>query len=340
MTNKEQISYLRAISSLAIVVLHFAFSAVLTGKSDTTKFNLFISNSISNMLMWAVPCFVMVTGLLLLNPEKEIGYKKLFKNYIFRMVALLIAFSLIYKMFDTYMNGEAISINVFLSGLWKAITGTGWAHLWYIYMVISIYLTLPIYRRFIVGCKKNTDIIYFMIILLVFASAVPLLKYLDINLGFYIQITTIYSFYLVCGYAIGKGKVKLSIPLSWVLLFVTLILNVGITYVKWIYGNEKIDIFNNYYSIIIVIQSISVFNIFMNIKKKRGFIDKILLSLDKHSLGIYLVHMIFIRWLFRYRKFNAFDNGIVSIGYLLCIIIVSYIFVFIIKKIPFIKKYI
>lgn len=59
-----------------------------------------------NNLMWAVPCFFMVSGALLLDRRREMPYKKLFTKYIGKMLLVILIFTLIYSISDMLLNGQ------------------------------------------------------------------------------------------------------------------------------------------------------------------------------------------------------------------------------------------
>ena len=86
----SQFSYIKAAACFAIVLLHCFNNArvyhmeVLTDGQITTAFAACAS------LMWAVPCFLMVTGALLLDRDRVIPPSKLFGKYIKRMLIALV----------------------------------------------------------------------------------------------------------------------------------------------------------------------------------------------------------------------------------------------------------
>ena len=55
-------------------------------------------------MMWAVPCFVMVTGALLLDENREVSFDKLFNKYILRVLGALVVFSMVFRIFDIIMD--------------------------------------------------------------------------------------------------------------------------------------------------------------------------------------------------------------------------------------------
>ena len=70
-----------------------------------------VTKTCENLLMWAVPCFLMVSGALLLNPAKEIPLKKLFGKYIKRMFLALLIFTFIFQLFDILMTGQPLTFH-------------------------------------------------------------------------------------------------------------------------------------------------------------------------------------------------------------------------------------
>ena len=68
-TTKQHIygfSYIRSLACIAIIILHTVYSAVLLFGSNIDAEKNIISMAVVDSMMWAVPCFIMVTGALLL----------------------------------------------------------------------------------------------------------------------------------------------------------------------------------------------------------------------------------------------------------------------------------
>lgn len=71
------------------------------------------------------------------------------------------------------------------------LTGNTWAHMWYIYCLLGLYVLLPMYKIF-ADYASDEQLKYILAILFLFESIFRLLKLLEINLGFYCHINTIY----------------------------------------------------------------------------------------------------------------------------------------------------
>lgn len=337
---KYGLSYLRTFSCMLVVLLHTAYSAVLLFEDGESVFNINFSYSIVYCCMAAVPCFVMITGALLLPKEKEIGYKKLFGKYILRVFFALLLFSVIFRVFDIIMDEESFSFSAFMYGFKEFYTADGWSHLWYLYLIIGLYLLLPFYKM-ITEKAKPCDLKYLLAVYFIFLSLLPILDAFTVKSGFYIHTSTIYPFYLFLGYYLCYGNTSRIKPIHGALMLaVSLIVTVGITLVYRKTGEDCFGAFFKYSSPAVALGAVGLFILFKDLKQVNGVIDKILNEFDRCSFGIYIVHMLYVRLFLRYMNINPFDFGGVFGLLLLSLffLLISYITVRLLKLIPFLKK--
>lgn len=336
----NRFGYIRAIACIAVIILHTAYSAsILFGDVITPSQNV-ASKAVTNSMMWAVPCFIMVTGALLLEPDKEISYKKLFGRYIFRVFMAIVIFGMLFRIFDMIMDAEKISLSAFMTGFYEIFTGTGWSHMWYLYLIIGIYLLLPFYKK-IVRYSSKRELCYLLAVYVIFLSILPLFRIWDFSCGFYIHVSTIYPFYLICGYAVYKNYLRIRPWQSALLAAVCTGLIIWFTVIRWQTDNQALESLWGYSSIFVVVQAVSIYSLAMRIKV-RGFekIKRVFTSIDTCSFGIYLVHMIYVRLLLRYMHVNPYEQGgfIAFAGIIVFIFILSYITVRALKKVPVFKS--
>lgn len=125
-------------------------------------------------------------------------------------------------------------------------------------------------------------------------------------------------------------------------MFVTSTVIIGIVaYLKLRYDIEFFGDLLGYNSILVIFQSLSLYNIFTYWKNSDNSIfKKILLVIDKHSFGIYMIHMIVINVVIYYFQLNPFEFfgylGIILLS--IFVLIVSGIFTNLINRIPYINK--
>lgn len=333
---KDGFSYIRAVSCIAIIVLHTVFSSSLMYQNSLTPAQATASHVVSNCMMWAVPCFVMVTGALLLAPAKELSYRKLFGKYVFRIFVLLVTFCMVFRVFDIFMNHEAVNAGAFFKGFYQMFTATSWSHLWYLYLLIGLYLLLPFYRM-VAKHSHALDWKYLLVIYTVFLSLVPLLKNW-VNCGFYVHVSTIYPFYLFCGYFIHKKAPQMRATTAWLLLAAGTVAIILLTILRWQTGWKQLEALWEYSSILVIAQSAGFFALVSRCKGKVA-VRKILLQIDRCSLGIYLIHMIFVRLFLRYWGLNPYAGGVLAfVGLILLIFVISFVITWLLKRIPGVRR--
>ena len=355
------LSYLRAVACISIIILHTVDVAVILYQDQITNGERIASLSVVHCMMWAVPCFVMVTGTLLLNKDRTVTIKDVFRKYILRILIALVAFSLIFALFDMLMNKDSFGAVFLAKGFLNALTGNGWAHMWYLYLLIGLYLLLIFYRA-VANHVSDSEYRFLLIVYAVFLSLLPLLNMWNAKVGFYIHVSTIYPFYLFAGYAIAESKLKIKKGISIILMLIGIIGIVGFTILNAKDVRTSNGNLLGYSSIFVLLLAVGVFSFVKNFfgltdvieqktvgaeetgmpaPKKPGIIGKVFLEIDRCSFGIYLIHMIFVRLVLRYWHLNPYTSNVtilVFAGLVLAILIVSYGITALLKLIPGVKK--
>lgn len=292
---------MRIIACFGIVVLHTLFSSKVYF-NNLTENNYMLIDIFQNLLMWAVPFFLMITGALLLNPEKELGKERLIK-YLLRVGIALIVFTLIYQLLDSiYEPGSFDFVEVLKQWGYKLLTGRSWAPTWYLYLMIGLYLMIPFYKM-ITKHASMKWIAALIVVLIVFVSIIPLIKIKGEPLGFYIPTSIIYPCYLFLGYYIFNNKIP-----KWIyaLLFVvgTAVI-IFTTFTKFMeLSNFKDDLSIGYENIFVIMQAVGLFGLLKDIKLKVG---KVAEYFDKATFGIYLIHIILIKMILKWLGFNPYE---------------------------------
>ncbi|MCR4688151.1 MAG: acyltransferase family protein [Saccharofermentans sp.] len=331
----NSLSLIRIIACMAVVLLHTAnlAMAVFAPEGDMR----IATASMRNLMLWSVPCFVMVTGVLLLDPAKEITYKKLFGKYIKRILITLVVFTLIYKITDILIDKTPFTPALITEYLASLVFGTSWSHVWYLYLILAVYLLLPFYRM-VASKAEAKDMRYLLIVLIVFQSLLAIVTDMTGKTpAFYILVSTIFPLFLYAGYAIDKGYVKLNkiVSAALILLCIAGMITFSILATK-LQSPEIGAMVTSYHFIFTVLLAICVFALMNKLNVKGG---KIFASLDGSTFGIYLVHMVILNVLYRAIGFNPYSIGV----YILPVIAIltfalSWGIVAALRLIPFIRK--
>lgn len=339
------LSRLKALACIGVIILH-TFSSF--GRFATSQEYTYLFLSIKNCMSWAVPCFVMASGALLLDRNRILTPKKLFGKYIPRMALALVIFSVIFSVFDTLTTAPRSAGATVKDTLSDIFLGTGWPHMWYIYLMLAIYLLLPVYKL-ISGNAKASEIKYLLLIYTVFLSVLPFIETAaGKKLPFYICVFTIYPLFLFLGHALHTGIIKLpknACGLMFLIIF-------GIIAMLTVYGYTPVDnsletrrkiklLLNDYSFPLYVLASIGAFGYIRKTRNKEvPVLDKIAAELDSCSFGIYLIHMAVLKFIYAVMKFNPFEHGgtIAVIGICIVTLAISYAITRLLKFIPYVNR--
>ncbi len=329
---------LRIIATFMVIILHIAGGPWQS--LPIHSINWQAANIYDSIVRCSVPLFVMISGALFLDPNKNITIKQIFSKYISRLVIAFLFWQIIYCSYYFFTVSTDIKSIIILFV-------TGYYHLWFLYMICGLYLITPILRK-ITEDEKITK--YFLILALFFNSIIPLLLKIPILSYFNTPFNNIvyhltlgYSSYYVLGYYLSKkdlSKKQRKIIYGCSLLgFITVILG---TIMLSNYNNKADELLFATSYLPVVLESIGLFvlvkyskNCFTNKTKQLIF------NLSKYSFGIYLSHALVIDLLSNLKINVYFANLFITIPLLaLLIFIISLIISFILNKIPIIKKYI
>ena len=328
-------SFLRVIACLGVIIVHIFTNSFLTYKDTLSLNQRFVSQIGAVSFMWTVPVFMMVSGALLLDEKKEISIPALMKKYIGRMFIALIIFTGVYQLLDVILLNESLDINIVINGFYKIITGTGASHLWYLYALIGLYLILPLLKQFTLNAT-DSEYKFVLSIMFVFLSVIPLLEIVNIPFGFYVHFSTIYPFYFLMGYALHSGKIEIKPIVSIGMIIIGLIvLALGVygrVYMQW----DNINVLWDSPTVPVVLEAIGLFSLCTHIKK----VHPVIYWIDGVSFGIYLIHMIFIRYILTKGIINPYQGGFLI---QICIIAtlsfgLSAFITFVLKKLPLFKN--
>ena len=340
--NKKNVSIdlVRVVAIIAVVMIHVCAPFIMNFKGSSVEF--VFANVFDCLARLGVPLFVMVSGYLMLNEEKEITFKKIFKK-ILSTFALLYFWSLIYSLSFTVIyplcNGESIDFILFVK---QFIFGH--YHLWFLFMIIGLYLITPILRAFVK--KQNANIVlYFIVLSLALKFSYPLfeilrLKFSSLNIICeYIKlfnldvIGSFVTYYLTGWYILNvdiPAKVKKLIYILGIVCAMTTLLLVQIF-------PKHYALMFKYCSILTYFYSAAVFMFLTRNTVPKTRIGQKLALFSKYSFGVYVIHVFVLSLITSIFPYKNFVLGYIVLKWVLAVAI-SWAITFLILKIPVLKK--
>ena len=347
MKGNQRIQYLdllRVFGSFAVVVSHVAcqFSGVINVHTKEWMYmNIYIG-----VVQWCVPVFVMISGACLLG--RGIELKRILKKNIVHLLIVFLVWSSIYAGIEMCKESK-VGIEFFVS---KIIFGH--YHMWFLYMLMGLYLIIPILDCIIEHRNVTTlflglgfvfNFVLPWIYMVIGKFSGPLVgAVLSAVANMKMQLIIGYSFYFVLGYVLNR--IDLSCFPRWI-LYVLGILGGVATVLLTRYMSYKSGSLNeeyyNFLTLNVCLQSVAVFVLAKEFTAKSNkFSGRGMTSfLSKCSLGVYLIHPMILEYLNGSMKINAlsFNPAIWIPIFSGILFFVSILFIWLLKRIPIVGDY-
>ena len=349
---KQRIAYfdaLRVIAAIAVITIHVA--AIKWIALDPSSSAWEIANIFDCGMRWAVPIFVMVSGALLLNPNKDFSTRKFYKKNILRILIAFAIWSAIYVIYDFVVRKQQL-------GFWEVLEVffKGEYHMWFLYMLLGLYLATPLLRMI---TRNQRALQYFLIlgILISFvipgvgtmANAIALQTGCEVAKHIHTIISSItgsmsftfisgYVVYYVLGYFLHSTYIKRGLrAMIYIYGVLALIMTILLTRNMTLALGEKTGVFGELTAWMMAL-SVAVF-VFFKYHGERMGNWRLIRSMSNASFGIYLIHILILDLVLRIDYIETMSFGVQA--YLLVVgmvFIISYAIVWVLKKIPVVRK--
>lgn len=346
MENKKRIIYfdkLRILSAFLVIINHVSAQYWNSAPVESSQWQFMNVYDIIGMA--SVPIFFMLSGALMLNPQKETNFRKI----LFRVLSFVIIYHLwllFYNLVSFALGERSMEEFSIKDIIYRVLNGQGIYHLWFLPELTLLYLISPVLKEAF-RSKKICE--YFLILYFIAGIIFPSYFLFDFPLKTILEsmhersslvMLTGYIGYFVAGHYIyefvdlkNTKKNKCIAFFAIVLGYSTTILIDSIDALK---KGEASTLANTPFDISISIAAVSIFILFkmldheIDIKKQ-----KMLSTVSGLTFGIYLFHP-FIITIFMKLGMNTMvpHTAIMVPVFTTLIFAVSGAIIFIIKKIP------
>ena len=313
----RRISLLRIAATAAVICLHTA--STLTEHPDlfpmtVPEQHFFQAGHL--VFRWAVPIFFMITGALLLRPEKAVTYAVCLKKYVRRILLALLIFGIPFAGLIAF-HGGARGSALILASVAAPFTGKSFSHLWYLYALIGIYLILPLLRAF-AGKAEKREYRVLLAVLFVTVFLIPSVNRItgariafSVPLGYPV-------FYVLTGYYVTRFGKRLAgaayaVPIAALIALLIVFAVTGTASGEWELYDDPLQ----------AVLSILIFSAVCCGRTgethtehaagtqpgPRTRRELILWRIDRLCFGAYLVHPVFIHFCYRFLKITPVSFG-------------------------------
>lgn len=331
---KTFLDILRVSAALAVVLYHVLAAA---GNVDpmVSEQALRLTTSLSVMLLWHVPVFLMITGYLWLSDDKECTYARVWPG-IRRFVIVLFTVGLAYAVLGRLFETRTVSAELFLGALKDVFTGNLWDHMWYVYAVIGVYLVLPVIKPFFKTASMGS---LWILTGLTFVFSI-LLRDIENSFGYHFPISfpvanpAYPAFYICAGGLLSRLTLPRRTP-----VFAGVIFCLSCTCAFLL--EYFVPAYKNWTNICSCISAISLF-VTVKVLGETVRDRKWLRCISVCTFGIYLLHQLFINVMIKLLHFYPLRQlPVLSVlGSWIGVVALAFGVTWLLRKIPFVKKYI
>ena len=350
MSDKKQqnrflyLDLLRILAAFSVVMLHSA--AQFWYSLDIHSSEWIIANSYNAISRFGVPIFVMISGAIFLSPDYKLDIKRLYTHNILRIAIIYMVWSTLYGLFDSIWLFHFPSMTI--KDILREIIG-GRYHLWFLPMIVGIYVLLPVLKSWLEHAEKQ-NVQYFISLFVILQIGIETFRAFTVsdeihtllNLT-YVEMACGYIGYFIWGYYLAHIGINSNIKKFFLFnAFPALFLNV-------FWGNllslqrdlRSTTIYDSFSAFTFVF----VTALFVFFQAKEPTISKncslIISAISSSTLGIYLFHIAFMEYTQSLGLHSMMVPIIIGIPlYAIICFIICLLVSTILRKLPFIGKYI
>ncbi len=337
----QTIDFIKAFSIFGVIAIHVNSVLLTNSALCSVPWNIGLLYGV--LFRQSVPLFLMASGAIMLNPDKELPLKKLYFHNILRILVAMIFWGICYKLYHLTISNQ-FSLSAVWHSFKEVLLFHQEFHFYYIHVILITYLFLPLTRLF----AKNADkklYIYTFILLFFFGTVYPTLRVFhpfSLLSGYTKQWTINFTYasigYSLLGYYLKIYPLSLKKSLSYTVigLFSTILFTVILSRLE----NVLSEVFLQGLSPTVFLSAIGIFSLISHVNIK-GFLKKIITYISKASFFIYLSHLFVLYTFQNYGITAQIMSPIISVPLItlmilgICILIYS-----VISKIPFLNQYI
>jgi surface polysaccharide O-acyltransferase-like enzyme len=286
---------IRAFSIIAIVFLHVS-SPVVQNFSAYRLSWWWIANVFYSFARPSIVLFVMISGLLLLSPAKEESICLFFRKRFFRIVVPFLAWGTVYFFWKTH---GIVSFSSLMQLMKEFIIGPVYYHLWFIYTIAGIYLTVPVFRVYVKHASRSNQA-YLLTLWFIGTALYPLIHHFTgFSIGIPIMVAGGFLGAFLLGnflrdYQPGKG--------SGIYLFLAMLACQTFTAYATYYLSLRNDAtydgtFEDFLSPNVIAAAVCLFLLIKNLsfegfRRKLSTIYNLIPMISSASFSIYLMHIL------------------------------------------------
>ena len=344
------IDLIRTVAMIGVLLLH-ASGQWLISSQEMSQLNHLelvhwgVVDVYQSVGVMGVPLFLMLTGALLLQPEKTDTLREFFKKRWARIGLPSLFWFAAYFVWDFLVQDIPFSASAIVQGL---LNGP-YTQMWYLYVLIGLYFLTPIIRIFIAHADQ-TLVKYFVILWVLGVAIIPFFTLFTIfQLNSNVFALTGYIGFFVLGTYLSTVEIRRS-TLSMLIILGIASTAISTYVLAAAVGGAEMYFFQQYFSPTIILASVTVFLLLLTVKpppvqkeNRPSVVHKLIKVISENTLGIFFIHVMIMESIqngyFGFAINRTTINSVIEVPLLTAIVLfVSLGIILLLKKIPYLNK--
>ncbi|MDG3086671.1 acyltransferase [Vibrio hannami] len=292
---------LRCVAAVAVIAIH-VFGPYRHEFGNMPLFQWSAAITLNSFSRWAVPVFILITGALMLSDQRpfDAGY------YIKKRLGKVLLPFVVWSLFYCYLSGwsdAGYSTEVSLEVLKQSPNEATYYHLGFFYYFIPLYFVIPFLQVLV---KKVDNAALYALLLVWLITTTLFLFRVD---GIWSHNIWLYSGYLLLGYILYQKLTLNTVNMGFIV--VAGVVGLGSTALMVIQGSIEAGEYTfgrwlSYKTLNTVAAASMIF--MLGRYYGEGLSDKVrqvVGFISKHSLGIYILHPIFLWPMINFRWYEG-----------------------------------
>jgi surface polysaccharide O-acyltransferase-like enzyme len=298
------VDLIRFVGVVLVILLHASIESYSSMMLTQPEANMYwwastIYNSIARV---AVPLFVILSGALLLQPNKVKEPIRVFlKKRLLRIGLAFVFWSIVYFAWRAFVLGQTLTLQVIVKDL---VGGGAYYHFWFLYLIAGLYLATPI-LRYITAYADRRILRYLLVLWIAAVAVMPLILLVtDLGVNGYFFIFAGWVGYYIMGIYLQKIHVRRA------LLYALLAVGYTATIVAaWIMAfpahyKEQYYFFFDSLTLNVIAASVGLYLLLCRFPanwpgEKRRVFGRFVRAVTRNTLPIYLLQLIVMETLQR-----------------------------------------
>jgi surface polysaccharide O-acyltransferase-like enzyme len=318
----------RCVAICGVILIH-SCGVIFYSYGKVPIFSWLSANLLDSSVRFSVPLFVMLSGALILKPGRDVSLTSI-ATRVRRAGVPLLVWSAIYLAYLSYTGGIPIDLT-------RMFRAPVMYHLWFVYMIVGIYLLLPLLQPIQTWLDGNASRQVYFCVLWVGLNVAPFIGSWDVASLLQQRAFLGYAGYFILGRILADLRPSAKVVGMAAVAF---ILAVAVTFIlTWQYSdaaNAPVEKAYVYFSPSVFVSAVAVF-VLLRFFPSRLLHQDFLATMSDRSFLVYFMHVLVLEHV--RPQVDAYTTGLPTYLSILAVatttIAVSFVIAAALRKLPY-----